>query len=251
MVIGILLMLFLVSVFIVSVIRYNKKLYLHLQEKQSMQLQFNETLLHSRIEMQEETFRSISQEIHDNIGQELSFVKLNLNSIIDDLNGPTREVVVESKDLISKSIQQLRDIARSINTDYLNTIGLPEAVSQQLQLMERTGAFKTQLTVKGDFVKLDSRKRLVLFRCIQELLNNVIRHSEADFVSIELNYEGEQLRVQISDNGKGFDTSSLQSEQHNGIGLSNVVNRISLINGKISISSQSGKGTNTFLEVYK
>lgn len=251
MVIGILLMLFLVSVFIVSVIRYNKKLYLHLQEKQSMQLQFNETLLHSRIEMQEETFRSISQEIHDNIGQELSFVKLNLNSIIDTLNGPTREVVVESKDLISKSIQQLRDIAKSINTDYLNTIGLPEAVSQQLQLMERTGAFKTELIIKGDFVKLDSRKRLVLFRCIQELLNNVIRHSEADFVSIEMNYEGEQLKVEISDNGKGFDTSSIQSEKHNGIGLSNVVNRISLINGKISISSQSGKGTHTFLEVNK
>lgn len=251
MVIGILLMLFLVSVFIVSVIRYNKKLYLHLQEKQSMQLQFNETLLHSRIEMQEETFRSISQEIHDNIGQELSFVKLNLNSIIDTLNGPTREVVVESKDLISKSIQQLRDIAKSINTDYLNTIGLPEAVSQQLQLMERTGAFKTELIIKGDFVKLDSRKRLVLFRCIQELLNNVIRHSEADFVSIKMNYEGEQLKVEISDNGKGFDTSSMQLKKHNGIGLSNVMNRISLINGKISISSHAGKGTHTFLEVNK
>ncbi len=244
-------MLFLVTVFIISLIRYNKRLYLHLQEKQLMQLQFNETLLQSQIEIQEETFKSISQEIHDNIGQELSFVKLNLNSIVENLNAETKEVVVESKELVSKSIQQLRDIARSLNTDYLNDIGLPEAINQQLKLMEKSGRFKTQLVVNGEFVKIEPKKRLVLFRSIQELLSNIINHSAANFVQIALTYQGEILKVEVSDNGKGFDVEKIMAVDRKGIGLTNVINRINLINGTISIKSQPGEGTRTIIELNK
>lgn len=250
-ILGIILMLFLVSVLVISLIRYNKKLYAHLKEKQSMQLKFNEILLQSQIEIQEQTFKLISQEIHDNIGQELSFVKLSLNSILGKLNAETKEIVSESKELVAKSIQQLRDIAKSLNTDYLNDIGLPEAIRQQLKFMERTGSFKTELVVKGEFTKIESMNRLVLFRSIQELLNNIINHSSANKVIIEMIYSEDNLLISVSDNGKGFDVEKFTKSKHKGIGISNVVNRIKLINGIINIKSYPDEGTVTTIELNK
>src|SRR5581483_9937456 len=107
---------------------YKKRKKEHSQEKQLMQNHFQQELLKTRLEIQEETFRNISQEIHDNIGQALSFVKLNLNTV-DAYNAENvKEKLNESKELLSKSIHDLRDIARSLNPDFLNEIGLANAI---------------------------------------------------------------------------------------------------------------------------
>lgn len=244
-------MLFLVTVFIISLVRYNKKLYAHLKEKQVMQLRFNETLLQSQLEIQEETFKTISQEIHDNIGQELSFVKLNLNSIVDNLKEEQKEIVSESKEILSKSIQDLRDIAKSLNTEYLTELGLPEAIQQQLKLLEKSGSFKTELIIKGEFVKIESNKSLVLFRSVQELLNNVVKHSDGNLVSIEIQSDQHKIFISVTDNGKGFNMNDFSTIKHKGLGLSNVIDRIKLINGTLSVNSHPGNGTQTIIELNK
>jgi len=244
---------FLLSAFIILfVIIYQKKQRLFFQEKQHMQSTFQNTLLQTRLEIQEETFKTISQEIHDNIGQSLSFVKLNLNTIDDRVPPDIKEKLLESKDLLSKSIQDLRDIARSLNPDFISEIGLHAAIEQQLLLLEKTGQYKTSFVISGEFYKNNNQRELVVFRIVQELLNNIVKHAEASEVNILMHYKAEQLEITVQDNGKGFNTSAMQStENNNGLGLRNMLNRMTLINGFITINSKPNEGTTAIIELPK
>lgn len=237
---------------IVIILLYRKRRNNHLIEKQHMQSTFQNTLLQTRLEIQEETFKTISQEIHDNIGQSLSFVKLNLNTIDGRIPPDIKEKLLESKDLLSKSIQDLRDIARSLNPDFISEIGLHAAIDQQLLLLEKTGLFKTSFVLNGVFYKNNNQHELVVFRIVQELLNNIVKHAEASEVNIRMHYKTEQLEITVQDNGKGFNTSAMQStENNNGLGLRNMLNRMTLINGFITINSKPNEGTTAIIELPK
>ena len=232
---------------IIIVLIYRKRRNNHLKEKQDMQ----NTLLQTRLEIQEETFKTISQEIHDNIGQSLSFVKLNLNTI-DDTSPATKEKITESKNLLTKTIHDLRDIARSLNPDFINELGLYGALEQQLQLLEKSGEYKTAFIVTGDVYKNDQQRELVVFRIVQELLNNTVKHAAANEVSIAIDYQPEKLSITVHDNGKGFDIDAMQLVQNNnGLGLRNMHNRMTLIKGSITINSKPIEGTTAIIELPK
>ena len=249
---GIIIFLVLTGIVIFILLYYQKKKFQHHKEITEMEKQYTEELLRTRLEIQEETFKTISQEIHDNIGQALSFVKLNITTINEKIPDDVKEKLTESKNLLSKSIQDLRDIARSLNPDFLTEIGLTGAIEQQLQLLEKTGQYKTSIIVNGDVYKNDQQRELVTFRIVQELLNNIVKHAEATAVSIKMNYLQDKLIITVDDNGKGFDVSSMQSAQSNqGLGLRNMMNRMSLINGSIKIDSKPNEGTNAVIELPK
>lgn len=230
--------------------RRNKNQYI--KEKQHMQSTLNQTLLQTRLEIQEETFKTISQEIHDNIGQALSFVKLSLNMMDGRIPPDIKEKLTESKELLGKTIQDLRDIARSLNPDFISDSGLYGAIEQQLQLLEKTGQYKTTFKVMGIAYKNSQQRELVLFRIVQELLNNIIKHAEATTVNVLMNYQADKLLITVSDNGKGFDTSAVQvTEKNNGLGMRNMLNRMSMIKGYITIESTPGEGTTSIIELPK
>lgn len=234
----------LVVAFLVSFVYfYQRRHFEFLREKQNIRSQFQEELLKTRLEIQEETFRMISEEIHDNIGQTLSFIKLNMNMIQVNVGEPDKEKWQESTDLMTKVIQDLRNLSRTLNTDFIQHIGLAAAVKQQLDLLERTGLYSTSLEVKGEKKEFPVNRELVLFRVIQELLNNIVKHADASLIKTCMTYETGRLLIKIEDNGKGFDTANVSLSEKTGIGLRNVINRVSLINGTITINSLPGKGT--------
>jgi len=246
------LLLVLASFIIMLLMVYQKRKKEYQQEKQLMQSTFTQTLLQTRLEIQEETFRNISQEIHDNIGQALSFVKLSINTIDGRIPADIKEKLVESKDLLSKTIQDLRDIARSLNPDFIAEIGLPDAIEQQLQILEKTGQYKTTFNVTGETYKNDQQCELVVFRIVQELLNNIVKHAEANTVKITMDYYTDKLAITVQDNGKGFDIPAMQSaENNNGLGLRNMLSRMTLITGYITISSKPAEGTTAIIELPK
>lgn len=245
------LLISLVIIFLVMIVYYNNRKKKMIHEKKEMQSAFTQTLLQTRLEIQEETFKTISQEIHDNIGQSLSFVKLNLNTI-DDTSPATKEKITESKNLLTKTIHDLRDIARSLNPDFISESGLYGAIEQQLQLLEKTGQYKTTFKVMGIAYKNSQQRELVLFRIVQELLNNIVKHAEATTVNVLMNYQVDKLLITVSDNGKGFDTSAVQvTEKNNGLGMRNMLNRMSMIKGYITIASTPGEGTTSIIELPK
>jgi len=249
---GIIIFLVLTGIVIFILLYYQKKKFQHHKEITEMEKQYTEELLRTRLEIQEETFKSISQEIHDNIGQALSFVKLNITTINEKIPDEVKEKLTESKNLLSKSIQDLRDIARSLNPDFLTEIGLTGAIEQQLQLLEKTGQYKSAFIISGDVYKNDQQRELVVFRIVQELLNNIVKHAEANVVNIKMNYLTDKLMITVEDNGKGFDVNSMRSIENNqGLGLRNMMNRMSLINGSIKIDSKPNEGTNAVIELPK
>jgi two-component system, NarL family, sensor kinase len=230
---------------IVFLIAYNKKQRRNKKEKAELQSQFNQTLLQSQLEIQEQTLNKISQEIHDNIGQVLSLAKLNIGTI--DICQPERaqEKIKDSRELVGKAIQDLRNLARSMNTTYVNELGLLRSIEYEVEMIRKSGVFIPQLNVEGQPSKLNAQKELILFRIFQELINNIIKHAEAKKVDIRIVFTEELLNITVIDNGKGFDTTLLNSPDNptSGLGLRNMQNRARLIGAVFSITSIPRTGT--------
>jgi two-component system, NarL family, sensor kinase len=219
-------------------------------EKESINKEFETILLKAQLEIQEQTLQNVSQELHDNIGQELTFVKLSINTINLSHLEETHGKLEESKRLISKTIQDLRNLSKTLNTGFISEIGLPRAIEYQLSFLQKTGVYKTNLWISGKVYKNQAFVDIVLFRIVQELINNVIKHAEASCITIDLDFLDEQLIIIVKDNGKGFDSGDPAFHQkEKGLGLRNMNNRVAMINGKITVNSESGKGTEVIIKV--
>lgn len=201
---------------------------------------FNEELLKSRLEIQEETFNNISQEIHDNVGQMLSLAKVQLN-IMDQSKKWDEDKLTELKETINHAMTDLRDIAKSLSTERIKSFDLSESLKYQINRINRGGLVTASFAINGVEQKIEDRSKLILFRMIQEVLQNIIKHSKATKAAIEFNYAS-QLDILISDNGTGFDVNKA-TQQNEGMGLQNIVQRAGLIGGTTSVSSTIGEGT--------
>jgi histidine kinase len=209
----------------------------------------NQELLKTKLEIQEQTFQSISQEIHDNIGQTLSLIKLNIHDVGQHVPEEIVQKVNESKNLLSIVIQDLRDLSKSLNTDFISEVQLEIAISQQLSLLERTGIYQTSLERKGNPFELSTQNKLVIFRVVQELLNNIVKHAEATSIQVSIEYKWNSILFTITDNGKGFNFEKQRSITNAGLGLRNILSRIELIKGNIRFESEERKGTTVVMEV--
>lgn len=246
------IMLLLLGCFIsVFVLFYQKRRDKHKQEKKQLNLQFQQTLLQSQLEIQEQTMHTISQEIHDNIGQVLSLAKLNLGTI--DLNNPgtLSQKIEDSRELVGKAIQDLRSLAKGLNTSFITDMGLLRSIEYELDMVRKSGGFITKLNTLGTPVKLDAQKELILFRIIQEVFNNIIKHAEATELLIQINFLPGVLTITITDNGKGFDFT-LQDINENpnfGLGLRNMQSRAQLVGAQFNLASIPRIGTSVILSL--
>lgn len=210
------------------------------QEKEEMRNRFERTLLKTQLEIQEQAFSYISQEIHDNIGQVLSLVRLNLNTLG---NAPQMEQKVEQTDeLLGKAIKDLRDLSHNLQNNRIHDIGIVESIRQLLASLEKTGQYRTSFHTSDHFHILDANTDIILYRMIQEIVNNIIKHASATEIAIDIVSDPQMTAVKISDNGVGFDPGMLK-EGRTGIGLQNIANRSKTINASVDIKSTPGNGT--------
>lgn len=235
-VLAILILVILVVFALLFFLTYIKKKRLLEREKEGMKAQFAQELLKSQIEIQEQTLRNISHEIHDNIGQILSLVALNLNL----LKSPDLEKLNATTSLVEKAINDLRTLSKILNPERILKVGLKEALELELQHLEKSGKFMVNMYVDANFREPNAEKTIILYRMSQEVLNNIIKHSEANHIQIKLIDAGDLCKIVISDNGKGFDAALDYSD---GIGLQNLHRRASMINTEVDINSSPGKGT--------
>ncbi|MFL5810636.1 MAG: sensor histidine kinase [Flavisolibacter sp.] len=212
---------------------YQKRRRQYMEEKK----QFHEELLRTQLEIKEQTLKNISQEIHDNIGQTLSLVKLNLNTMDLKKAEALEQKIGYSKELVSKAIIDLRDISRSLNTDSILSAGLLKAIESELTMLEKAGVYSTELLVKGPSTRLDEKKELILFRIVQEAIQNIIKHANATHIDVKAEFSSQQFTVSVEDNGKGIQADRENSE---GSGLRNMKSRALLIGGNFEIQSNHG-----------
>ena len=244
-IIATILILALVSFTILILTLYQKKQVAFLQSLETLKLDHEKNLLKTQLEIQEQTFQNISREIHDNIGLSLTLAKLNLNILDFDKKETFKELVSSSVDLISKSINDLSDISKCLNSEAISQQGLLNALQLEIERLKKLNRFKVEFEVLGNPVFFSSQKELVLFRIAQEALNNIIKHAEAQEIYLELSFNSIEVKLTIKDNGKGFHCAENEKAlQHNmKAGLANMKIRSRLINGYMNIESEIGRGT--------
>lgn len=246
------LMLFLVFIIIVAIVKYQIKQRRHLHEINHLKLLFQEEIVKVQIENEEQTLNRISQEIHDNIGQILSLVKLNLNTVkIEKCDPQIQKKIAGTKELVSKAINDLRQLSKSLNSIHLSEQYLSDSLKQEIEIINRTEEYTTELVLRGDERTFDPQKQLIIFRIVQEILNNIVKHAKARLIRVELDYALESFTIRVIDDGVGFDLSSLNlvNGKKSGTGLSNIAYRAKLIGASLDIDSQKGKGTTITLNV--
>ncbi|MBD0333051.1 MAG: sensor histidine kinase [Chitinophagaceae bacterium] len=242
-----LFVLTLTSFIVAFVVYHQRRQNKFLFEKTQLQQKFQQELLRTQLEIQEQTLQNISQEIHDNIGQTLSLAKLHLNTV-DLQKQNAEEKITNSKEMVSKAIQDLRTLSQTLNTDTIVSAGLLKAIEFELQLLDKAGEFRTEFIVSGEPVKMDAKKELILFRIIQEAVNNVIKHSKATALTIRIKFTEDAVILSVEDNGTGF-ISTHNRDGANGSGLSNMRNRALIIGGSFDIETSSAGGTKISINV--
>jgi len=235
-------------VFIISIMYlYRKKQNFYFHNLENLKLNHEKNLLQSHVEVQEQTIQHISREIHDNISLSLTLAKLHLNTLNIDDKVDASALINSSIKLISKSINDLSDISKSMNADIICQQGLIDALKNEILRIQKTDLFVINLSIRGNPVFMDGHKELVIFRIVQEAFNNVIKHSEAKNVNLDLNYTNNHIEITIQDDGKGFNIAF--SETKTGAGLKNMKTRANIFSGNIYIESQEGKGTKILISI--
>ena len=230
---------------IVLFLVYQKKQLQMLIQKQQLENQFRQELLNTRLEVQEHTLNQVSQEIHDNIGQVLSLVKLNLNKVLEDqIDNP--EIIKTTKDLVQRAIADLRMLSKTLNSEYLGKRLLSESLKHDLALIEQSGVCKTKIHLTGNESDIDEQRKLVIYRMGQELLNNAIKHSNATLIQIYLSFTDKEFQMRVEDNGIGIKPKNPNRDTA-GTGIENLNLRAKLIGGKFSISNGDVEGTKASL----
>lgn len=238
----------LLAIFIIYFIILNRKTQkASFTEKKLLQTQFEQSILQTRIEIQEQTLKNISQEIHDNIGQVLSLAKLNLNTFSEP-DTANRDKIESTKQLVSKAINDLRSLSRSMHGDMIAALGLQESIANELGILENTGQFQTSLKTEGQPYRLDPQKEMVLFRIVQEALHNAVKHSKASHITVQISYSNDAYALSVSDNGEGFD-ATLLNDAPKGIGLNSMKSRAALAGAEFSIRSSPGSGTVVLIDL--
>ncbi len=235
-----------IFVIIIAVINllfiYQKKQLQYIKEKETTKMQHANELLQTQVEIQEHTLKNVAQEIHDNIGQILILAKLNLNTFPPLHDEATENKVNDTRRLVAKAINDLRDLSKSLHGEKIAELGLPESISNELKILQNTGLYQTSLTIGGSKYRLPAQNEMVLFRIVQESLHNALKHAKAKNITVQLLYEPALFQLKISDDGQGFEPAALETA-NTGIGLKNMRDRAALIGGKFLIQSSSGNGT--------
>jgi len=229
----------LVGFIIYFVFLYKKRQQQNILEQEHLQSEFQQELLKTQVEVQEQTLTNISREIHDNITQVLSFVKLNLG-LIDEANEKTKSKIIESRELIAQIINDLRNLSKSLSFEHIALLGMVKIMEIEISRLNNSGLIAAELGVEGEPYSLGEQRELVLFRIYQEALNNTLKHSGAKHLKINLQYSDELFNLTLEDDGVGFSPDGLAG--NGGAGLKNMKNRAALIGAAASIGSIVGKG---------
>lgn len=240
------LLIVVLTMIFIYVVFIKKKASLLIKQKEK-DMRFEKELATSQVEIKEQTLNYIGQELHDDLGQKLSVVRLRQNQLIPKLKNKEKEELIELNELLGECIQDIRNLSKTLITEQIIHFGLIESIEREVGRIQKLKLLKIEFLTEIQDIDISPKHGLILFRIIQESINNILKHSRAKNVSIQIEDDGERLDIRISDNGKGFDTNSIKD----GSGLKNMELRAKLIHAEFFIQSERNKGTQTSITYYK
>lgn len=238
----------LVIVLVYSMLYHQKKKFQYLKDRKKLAETFEKQLLQAKLEVQKETFDQISAELHDHVGQLLSLTKIQVN-ILEQKGKLDQTLLDDIKTNMGQAMADIRGIAKSLNSVYLQQIPLEQAIDDLLQRINRNegkNLVRCYMNVHGTAKEFSFQRKIMLFRIVQEGLQNVLKHANATRVDISVTYSDERLIIIMVDDGVGFDQKQME---FGGLGLHNITTRTSLIGGQADIHSAPEHGTTITLEI--
>jgi signal transduction histidine kinase len=221
--------------FFVSIIRYHRR-YMRLQREK----------IFAEITIRETERKRIAADLHDSLGPLLSAVKLNISSV--DIQEPgDREMLEKTARYLDEIIGSLRRISYDLLPNTLERKGLLEAIREFITQVNVRQSVKIQLFVVKE-IQVPKEKEIHIFRMIQEIVHNTIKHSQAGNLQIGLSEEGGYLLCLTKDDGRGFDKEKAMVKAQ-GLGLRSLESRCEILNGVLTLESKPGAGTNYFIKI--
>ena len=220
--------------FSVFIQRKNKLVLENLEAEQK----FEQELANSRLEIQEQTFKNIAWELHDNVGQLLSVANIQLNMMAFKLDESTRPQLEETKGIVKESLREIRNLSRSLNKEVILNDGLVNSVNREIARFNRMNFINASIEVQGEECGINAKDEIIIYRILQEFFSNVIKHAKADNLLVTLTFESTKLTVKAQDDGIGFNPADVRTSN----GLLNMKSRAALIHAELTLNSQQGKG---------
>jgi signal transduction histidine kinase len=195
--------------------------------------------------LQEEERRHLARELHDEIGQTLTAAKINLKIIAPDVPAKIGGRLEDSIQLLDRLLRQVRELSLNLRPPLLDELGLVPTLRWLVDQQAQRAGLRVIFTANVDGLEMDPDVQTTCFRVAQEAITNVIRHSGARSIAVELRHEAERLTLSVRDDGTGFDPAVVQQRttQNLTLGLVSMKERALLVDGDVELLSAPGKGT--------
>ncbi len=214
-------------------------------KKSRAELQKNRELTSIIQEHVEDERKSLARELHDELGQYVSAIKIFSQNILNRSKGKDEAIETSAVSVTSAANQiydGMHNIIRKLRPGSLDNLGLSETVKDEMNKWQsQHPSLKVDLKIKGDIDQLGEVVNINVYRIIQEAMNNVVKHAKAENIKISLLKTKESLKIECSDDGKGFDLKILKKTKQ--FGLMGIKERAQALNGKLNIKSAENKGT--------
>lgn len=233
-----------VALFVINYfIYFKRKKETMTEEHLKMKEEFQTQLLQSRIEVQEETFQQIGKELHDNVGQLLSTSRMLIGLTERELENPP-DTLLTANATLGQAINEIRSLAKSLDKEWLERFSFSENIQT---MIERINAGRTIAVDYLQSVELPLRndEQIILFRIVQEAIQNAVKHASPAHMRIAVEAEENNLRITVSDDGRGFDISAVTKS----MGIANMQQRVQLLRGSIQFNSIPAGGTTVVIRL--
>lgn len=200
------------------------------------------------VEGQEEERKRIARELHDGLGVLLSATKMQFTTI-KDLSPENKPLIEKAKQLLEQASGDVRRISHNMMPGLLTRLGFYEAVADLFENLDEMEGLQAGFEIDGEQVRLAENREIMLYRVVQELINNTLKHAGATTIDLKINVSPEQMQLIYRDNGKGFDVDKMLDSDTGSFGLKNILSRISFLNGEAEVKSKPGEGVVYFIRV--
>ena len=226
-------------VFFVS--RYKNKVHQHMLERQRLLFELEMKELNMSFKERELILDEVSKDIHDNIGQIIYVIRRNLYTVEEiGTNEEQLELIQYIAELTDRVVKEITHIGRSLDRDFIKARGLYRMLEYDVEHINSMDKIRCYIITEGHRYSISPEAQLLVYRIAQEAIHNVLQHAEATDLEVKLYYRENELEMTIRDDGRGFHVEITRQEET--AGLRNMYQRARLLNGSLSINSDTGKG---------
>jgi two-component system, NarL family, sensor kinase len=235
---------------LVSYKNYRNKQQLQQQKISELETQQQLSATEAVLKGEEQERTRLAKDLHDGLGGMLSGIKYSFNTMKGNLimTPDNAQAFERSMDMLDSSIKEMRRVAHNMMPEALVKFGVDTALKDFCNDIQQSGALQISYQSIGtQNATIDQTAAITIYRIVQELINNTIKHAAAKKAIVQLTKSDNKLSVTVEDDGKGFDTAIINNPV--GMGWSNITNRVDFLKGKLDVDSQHGKGTSVHIEI--